>query len=271
MVTAALAAMALTSVARGQACDAPTTPIDLAGAANAVEAAWTELDQERMATADGELVAAVGCISSALTPLDASRFFRVHGYALFVAGQEEAALAAFRAARAIQPHYALPSTLAGPTHPMRVLWDEAEHLPIDSPPIPLPPPSEGWLVVDGKTTDVAPTNRDYLFQRLSATGAVAATSIQRMGTVPTYEQPHVDSGGRPKSKGWLVRGLVTGGVGAVMIGAAGGTRIAYNTIPVERGPLDGLRYTNYGLGAAGITLAAVGVGFGTVALVTSDW
>lgn len=168
------------------ATDCPATPAMVAAATVKVESAWTTFDKAGVVAGATEAREAIACVDAPLRPSEVSAFFRSLGLAAFLDGDKNTAINDFAAARAANPAYELPASLAGPTHPLRSAWDDAKSVPADT--VPLPAPKVGSIQVDGVRALAAPTARPWLLQHLDANGDVIKTIIVAVGApIPTWD------------------------------------------------------------------------------------
>lgn len=147
------------------------------------EAAIVTLDPEELDDATRLARDLLRCVEKPLGPLDVARLYRLGGIAKFVTDDWVGASVAFGVARAIAPETTLPVELGAP---IRRLWDAIP--PPTGQTAPLPPPSEGRIVIDGAAATTFPTDRAYVVQWMRDDGSVRSTWIVEKGGVPGYPE-----------------------------------------------------------------------------------
>jgi hypothetical protein len=141
------------------------------------------MDAEGFASFVQEAEDTLVCLTEPLTVIDAASLHRLKGLQAFLQGDQPGATLAFQAVLYTQPGYVLPLDVAPVGHPLRDTFDEAARYK-DPGLFPLDAPESGWLGIDGRRTQAAPSARPYLFQRFQADGAVVETRWVPAGQAP---------------------------------------------------------------------------------------
>jgi hypothetical protein len=177
-----------------EGCEEPLTLAGFERQIEAAEASWKALDAPTYTASLAELRGALPCLSEPLGVPEVGQLFRLLGLEAFLERDLESASAWFGAARAVQPGYALPTSLIRPGNPARALYEEAQ-APGGSRALGIP--LEGELRIDGSPSLEAPTGRAWFFQRLDAGGAVAQSALLAAGDPPpAYESTTAVNDGR---------------------------------------------------------------------------
>lgn len=229
--------LSMLTVATAQAACDPMTIPELHEELAAAEAAFVAADEVTFFGAAARAVDGIPCLASPLEAPDAIRFHAVRAMVHSVSGQPDAALVAFRAVLELDPSWQMPDALVPAGHPLRSQVEQARSL-VPPSSMQLPPPAEGWLVVDGKRTAAAPSDRPFLVQwlegdvpRLSqlvitppavwgwpvAPAESQAELTPAPDPQPLVELPPIDHRAHRAATGWVLLG---GGVGTAAAGAA---------------------------------------------------
>jgi hypothetical protein len=258
---------------------------DVDRAVGRAEVAVQSLDATALAAALADSRVAMACLREPLGTHHVASWFRAAGIQAVGTGDLGRADDLLRAARSLEPAYVLDPDLGPP-----IQEAYAKAVPPSGPGTPLPPPAEGWVVVDGRPLAEAPPTRSYVLQWFGSDGAVRATRVMAPGEPPPYplgETPIVAA--RPPGLSPVVgapaptstaprrhpsRTLALGGVATALVAGAGiGWAAALKEDIVELAPdaPDTLVATNRAVGysAGGLGIAAVGLGVSAV--VVARW
>lgn len=177
--------MLLVLLARAYAspCPTPTTTDSLVEALTAAEVGFTKRDRNALTTYRAEAVQTLACVEAVLAPVDIGRLYLVLGLDAFVNGDRRTTQAWFEAARTLDPDIRLPDALpAG--HPASTLLEGVSAVPLDW--VPLPPPREGSILVNGVAGAPAPAGRAWVFQHV-VDGSIRTTElVDADAAPPTY-------------------------------------------------------------------------------------
>ena len=235
---------------------------------NVAEGAFSTSDVDTLLSVVASLEASLVCQAEPLSPIHVAAFHRIEALAAIAEFDAAAAVLSFQAVLATMPGYQLAPELAPEGHPVRKAFDEAK-LFADSEVFELPAPEAGWITIDGNRSQRAPAGRPFLFQHLSAEGAVTQTAYVDVGTpVPTYAtapvpvpDPPVPTRTRARVNPWLVgAGIALGAASVSMYGGAFVARDRYDeaVLAGDEGRIRSRYWTTNGL--LGGSVAALGVG-----------
>lgn len=210
---------------------------ELHAASEQADTAFSEMNAEAFDEASKRLGEALSCQDSAVGPADCALLHLNHGLQAFLNGDAPTAILAFRAALDADPEVQLPADVAPPGHPLQELFSTAQDWRAERATRALEPPAEGVLLIDGVSTQVAPADRPFVFQRVLPDGASAQAAYvlpdepppsydtlpPLAAVTPRLEEPLVVE--RPRKKrGWMVGVGVA--LGTVSLGALGGSFVA---------------------------------------------
>ncbi len=267
-------------------CPEPASASALQSAVGGAHSAFATMDIdsfEKLSTQARELLP---CLGEPLAPPDAASYHRMEALAAYIQKDQEATLSSFRASLAVQPSYALPSSVAPEGNPIDGLYDQAREAG-DGEVVELSVPGSAVFVVDGNRSSSQPQERPSIVQISSSEGQLLWTGlVPPGGEVPTWESLGLDPTVPPVTdlsnavalpgKGPSVPLLA--GAGASAAAAAGLYMLSFSLRSKYDDPdnpdvtsvaeLDALqRKTNASvLGAAGAGVVAVGLG--TVAFIS---
>lgn len=204
--------------------------------------AFSKMDADQFEGSAAALSEQTACQAVVLSGADCARLHINRGLASFLADDVPATIMAFRAALDADPEVRLGEDVAPPGHPMLEQFRTAQQWSAARPTRPLPVPQTGWLAVDGQRAEEVPIDRPFVFQQVSDSGSVAATTYVVTGEpLPTYPARPPPPVVRRRSPKWLTGAGIA--VGALAVGAWGGSfaaRGAYNQA-VESGDPDQIR------------------------------
>lgn len=255
-------------------CSAPFSRADLQGAIVRIEQAWISVDDEAFVSTGTTLDQGLPCLTDRLSPQEVAALHRIQGLRSYYAGErEERPQRAFYSARVIEPAYQFPAELVAATHPVMRLY--AAPLGQSPPPILLPPPASGTILIDGSVSMERPVDRPVFVQLLNGDGAVTESAYLWYDMpMPDYPLPapvvEVIPPPTP-DRSALATGLWAGAAGGAVVSAALyaialGTLNTYEDPATPYSELDTLRgRTNTLVGVSTVTVAlAVGSGVGAM-------
>lgn len=239
-------------------CEEGVTTVTVERALMDAEVAWGRMDVPGFRAAAEDARRMLPCLSDALYPSTAARYHRMRGMLAFVERDQAEARRDFAAARALEPAWRFPESIAPDGHPVledytALALDGARYQRVA-------PPARGRITFDGLPTSLRARDWPTVVQVFDADGGVATTRwLRPTDALPVYEPgpPTPDSlarGGRAPS----VPLLAAAGVGLVASGALG--VVAYDAWGQEgfAGRAVGLGAAALGAGVAGTALAVVG-------------
>ncbi|MCB9694425.1 MAG: hypothetical protein H6736_21660 [Alphaproteobacteria bacterium] len=175
--------LAWLAVALGATCDT-TSPEALEARVEEAERAFGDLASDRFLELTASLAQDVACLEGTVTPTMAAHFHRAFGLRAYLGRQEGDTRAAFASARLADPGYVFPFWLLPEQHALRQLYAESEPDPAV---LPVLPPREGSLFMDGVASTERPQLRPTLVQVLDADGAVQASAwLRATDAMPPY-------------------------------------------------------------------------------------
>ena len=284
-MTGALALLILSSTADAADCDKTWPAASLEQSLAAVEQAFVDFDKAAVTKGYTTASTQLRCVSEPLDASQAAHFHRVTGLVRFLEHQDEATRSAFAAARAIDPAFALPESIAPADHPLHGLYSAIDlaELPEEV----LAPAAEGQLLRDGRPAKMTRRALPAIFQLVDADEALAWTVLVLPGDpLPGYEvaappppEPVADAGtpqlglqvqpppAKPDRAGPNIPLLAAAGGAAVISAATYGLAWKARTDWDTAGDLDSLDaayYRNHTMcivsGTALVATAGLGVG-----------
>lgn len=242
--------------AAGGPCEAAVSSVTLDRVLLDAELAWGRLDLTGFDAAARQAEALLPCVGDALYPPTAARYHRIRGMRAFVERDQAEARRDFAAARALEPGWTFPESLAPPGHPVR---EDYTALSLDGARYePVAPPASGRLTFDGLPTGLRARDWPTVVQVFDATGAVDVTRwLRPQDALPSYEEgPPQQVQGAPRTRSTPL--LVAGGLGLLASGALGAVAAgAYDDHGLS-GPTVGMGAGALGAGLAGAALLVVG-------------
>jgi hypothetical protein len=185
-MTGALTLFLLSSVGYSADCDKTWPSSSLVENLAAVEQAFADFDKAAVSKGYTGASHKLGCLSEPLAPEQAAQFHRVTGLVRFLEHQDEATRAAFAAARAIEPDFQLPASIAPADHPLHELYGALalSELPEEI----LAPAAEGQLLRDGRPAKMTRRSLPAIFQLVGADQTLQWTRLVSPGDpLPAYE------------------------------------------------------------------------------------
>jgi hypothetical protein len=270
----------------GAACDAPTTSADLGASLAVADQAFAAMDLDAFQAAVSTSDATLACLREVLTPFDVAAWARVQALHAYVATETDQTVQWFSTSLAIQPMFALPTSIAPDGNPLQALYVEArDRTPAEASAV--TPPPGGVLYIDGARATTRPGGRPSLMQAVAADGTLRwSASVGASDPLPDWttlgfeapvvvEQAPIMPSPVASSRGGPSVGLLAGAGGAAVV--SGGL---YAYALVSRGQYDDLGgselstedlarmrsriNTSVGVSAG---VGALAVGLGTVAFI----
>lgn len=155
------------------ACPVSRTVDELRETLVEVESAWGR-DMQAFGSGIEGVRAILPCVNVALDPQTAGAVHRAEGLAAFSVRDMNAARRSFAAARAADPAYEIPSTLAPVGNPLRAEWDALVPSPAASG---LPVWSGHRSFVDGQSATLRAVDRPAVVQYLDDGGRAQLTAL----------------------------------------------------------------------------------------------
>ncbi|MFZ5480722.1 MAG: hypothetical protein ACOZNI_28435 [Myxococcota bacterium] len=178
------------------ACERAATEGDLDALAGAAERAYAELDEPGFRAATSGIDAGLACVGEVLSPELIARLHRVEGLGAWLAKKADRTTLAFAAAKVAQPAYRFPDWLPAAS-PERAAYERAPTTQPDR--VPLPPPADGRLYVDGIAMPDRPATWPYVLQVVDDAG-VPRTSAYLWPDEPLPAYPAVAATPAPGPK-----------------------------------------------------------------------
>ncbi len=206
--------MVTSLIAWAEPCDQPVSTVDLLGAIEVAENAWTMADASGFQSATASMGSLLPCVADPITRGTAARIHRMQGMGRFLARDPEGEEAAFAAARWVQPGWNWPADLVPVGHPLLKHYVAAD---LGDPALETTlPPVEGASMFDGRESLDRPTKWPTVHQHLSDDGAVLGTWwLQPADAIPDYPRKNKPA---PVEDDRERKGIRT----PLLIGAAGG-------------------------------------------------
>ncbi len=241
--------------AAAEPCTQPARPAEISSALEEAMVNYAVLEQEAFEVATDRALRGLECLKEPIPPELAAQLHRVVGIRLLVTGDEPGAREALVASARLEPSYKLSATVAPEGGSLDEAWKAATTA---GPGIRVPFGQPVTALVDGVQGVDRPQTGPYVLQVEDSLGAVAwstwvkngwpalppdlATSKPAPAPVASAPAPQPapppsssPSSGGGGGKGFLVSGLVTGGVAAGLYGTAVGARLAYEGNPTQGG------------------------------------
>ena len=203
------------------ACDLPTLHTDIANA----EKAFADMEAVGFSGSENNATRTLECLSQPLTPIEVASYHRLEALRSFFDDDHPSTILNFQAMLATQPGYALPDTIAPEGHPLRDDFVAAQQFAVNDT-FALKPPAQGWINIDGKRAEAAPSGRPFVFQLFADDGTVVRTAYVPVGSpLPTYAVKPTTSlvdpdpnGGKTGGGGGGKGALIGTGVGVAAVG-----------------------------------------------------
>ena len=150
---------------------------------SAGEGAFAAMSLDGLTKAQAQADALLPCVRELLSPVDAAGIHRLRAWSAWADGDEPATRAALAGARAAQPGWVLPSTLATEGNPLRDVFDAAANTGATRP---LAAPAGSFVRVDGVQDVPLPADRAAVVQRVADAGVVEWTGLVRGTDMPDW-------------------------------------------------------------------------------------
>jgi len=260
-------------------CERPSTSAMLAQTLSKAESAFVEMDLTRFEETHFTASKQLECLEELVNPADAAAFHRLEALAAFVAEDDRATRSSFRASLSIQPEFTLPERIAPPGNPLDALYGEAAAMG-PSPTLPLTPPPDLLLYVDGTRSNVHATEQPFILQGVALSGEVGHTAYVPEGNpVPAWAMAAVPEEPPPplptpapvarrqaKSALFIASGT-TLALSAVLYGYAWGSRGLYDDPSTPLEDLEALRARTNTATVTSLVVGSAGAGLLVVAAV----
>lgn len=235
-------------------CTQPAKAAEVSSALEEAMVNYAVLEEEAFEAATDRALRSVECLREPMPPELAAQLHRVVGVRLLMTGDEAGAREALTASARIEPSYKLSATIA----PEGGSLDEAWKAALTAGPgtrVPFGRPVTA--LVDGVSAAERPQTGPYVLQVEDQLGAVAWSGWVKSGwpTLPDglggaapapapvavapspapAPAPAPATASEHHGKGFLIAGLVSGGVAAGLYGTAIGARVAYDGNPTQGG------------------------------------
>ena len=236
------------------------------------ELGFAKLDSVRFERSRETVFRSMTCLSDILQPEDISRIHALMGLAAFIGQDDALAVSSFRSALVAEHGYHLPIDLVPEEHPLRLQYVLAHSL-TSAPSWSAPDLGADSLLIDGRSASEIPSDRPFLAQRLSL-GQVSLTLYLNADGVkeslPTWLQAPDQAALAPDTRHpWaLLGGAVLSAVTAgAFYGVAASRQASLLDDTTPYSDLQGLRTQANAFSGVALGCAALGVGFGTVAVI----
>ncbi len=255
-------------------CPEPVTARAFHQQVAAGDSAYVDMDVEAFQAARSKAREMVPCLAEPVTPAQAAGFHRLEALGNFLARDHAASVASLRSLVAAAPGYTLSDDLAPAGHPLRLYFEIAENS-VAAPTAPLPSLGSGWAQIDGTTTTSWPVDRPFLYQSFERSGAVASSSLVRVGeSPPGFDDSVAGAVVSRRTRTARTLGFVSLGSAAVAGGLYLGARASSAQFwdpTTASAELDGLRTRTNALGWASTGLGVLAVGTGGAAIFAGTW
>jgi hypothetical protein len=171
--------LALTSASAGE-CAQPSTLLEFQYAAIQGELAFAGMDIQGLVHARDEAAHHLECVQEPVTPDVAAAFHRLMAIVAFTEQDPERVLAEFHAARRLQPGYQIPEDVAPIGHPLIQLYEESL-VAAEGQLLPVSPPVNGWVTVDGIRGAPVPSEISTILQAFESDQTLVETVWHRPG------------------------------------------------------------------------------------------
>lgn len=213
-------ALMLTSFAYA-ACDGDVSNADLKNHLTAAQSAYEQLDLARFRSNRDAAMNGVPCMIEPLTPTIAADLHRLEGLIAFSDRDTSLAESSFAAARDLEPEYSFPATMVPAGNPILIHYGAVNLAKV--PMLPVVPPAEGMVWLNGEPATGRREGLPLFFQRTDPEGTVTTSQLLPPGaTLPTYPKAPI----KVQRSGWRRSDLHIAAVGLGVatlstIGAAG--------------------------------------------------
>lgn len=265
------------------ACEARTTTADLVGAMRAAEASYVAMDLDSFRSATAQANAILPCLSEVLTPVDVAAYHRMEGLDAYAAQDTIRTMSAFVAATAIQPGFALPSTIAPAGNPLDAIYQLAKSQ-IPAIPETLSPPAGTLVYVDGDRGTARSTKREAVLQLASMGGEVLWTGLvaadtpapdwSAFGQAVAAADVGMETSTTHKRKPTIPLAIGAGGLAlgsGALYGLAAMSRARFDDPATSMDTIEGLRSTTNAEVYGSIGAGVLALGLGALAAVSVTW
>lgn len=173
-----------TMTAAWATCSEPSTPDEVAAAAQAVEDAFVALDPSAFQAAWSDVTLRSGCISAPLSPDQAAKVHTAGALVAFLDDDEVRTITSFQAALGAAPGLELPADIER-GHPIRMEIRLAEKLPRNLAK-PLQPADGEALLVDGHLSNSFVPEQPVLIQRLQGSQVIDSALVPLGTPLPSW-------------------------------------------------------------------------------------
>ena len=195
---AAALCFALVATPAAAGCEERSDVASLTETLDRIDAAYATADSVAFSEAMKALGPQLDCSSEILPRSLIARIHRAQGLVAFTAQDSMRLSQAFAAAKSIDPDYLFPETFIPPSHPLARMYMETEPAP-DT--VPIAPPREGFLLLDGEAVTVRPTQRAVVVQHILDRNQVAFTRYLLPGDrIPVETRPIGRSSSRKRAR-----------------------------------------------------------------------
>ncbi len=194
------------------ACDQSSTLQDFQYAATLGERAFAGMDIDGLVRARDSAAQHLECVDQAVSADVAAAFHRLLAMVAFTEQDPSSALAEFHAARRLNPGYQIPEDVAPVGHPLITLYEQSLTAAVGEL-LPVNPPVNGWVTVDGIRGAPVPSGISTILQAFESNQTLVETVWHRPGEpVPSWgpDPALIEPTG-------LGRGLALGGAGASVL------------------------------------------------------
>lgn len=181
----ALAAI-FTSTAQAAECERVSEVSELTQAHDEALTAFKKLNREGLLMQASAARAALSCVGGVLTKQDAASYHRLMGLEAFFQGNGRRASQEFHAALMLEAGYEFPEDVMDANHPVRMLYETAQHLP-DGNPEKIYPPVGGYVIVGGIRNAARHKQTPVIIQVFESDGTLKETHYVQPGeTTPNW-------------------------------------------------------------------------------------
>ena len=249
----------------GAACPVSRTVEELRASLDAVDAAWGG-DTSAFSDAVGTTRAILPCVATEVDAATAAHLHRAEGLDAFLHRDGEGARRAFAAARATDPSWTLPDSMAPAGNPLRAEWAALPPVP---PTAPFYAPDPTGTRVDGVPGTARPDDRPVVLQHLGADGRSDLAVWLAAGQPTPWGDAPAPGPTRSRAKGWWTATAATLATSGALYGAGAIARYGWYDESETAGQANERRPVVNDLVYVSAGVAAVGLGLGAVSLVVT--
>jgi hypothetical protein len=145
--------------------------------------AFSTMDEQAFRTARWTAQRAIPCLGEPIQAGQAAAYYRMEALGSFVDQHHAQTVGFFKSMLRVAPHYLLPEAMAPDGHPLRVNFEVAQGtMPVEGDPVQRA--GDGVIRIDGRVGTEFPKDRPYLFQHVSDSGIVLASTVVGIGVAP---------------------------------------------------------------------------------------